>query len=296
MDVERLAQQTINGLSVGSVFALLGLGVTLVWGVLRVLNFSHAQILTWGAFGTAFALNSGWPLPVAVAVGLAVAAGLSAVLELTLVAALRRRRAPEFAYVVATIGVALVLETVLRWRTDAQIRPFPRRGFPTGSVELGGLTVPRLQVVILVVAVAVMVALSLWVQRTKAGRALRTVAYSREIAELLGINARAVFLLAFAISGALAALAGTFVAADTAQISYSTGEPLLLVAFAVIILGGMGSVRGAVAGGLLLGLAQVYATVYVSSVFRQAVAYLVIIAVLVVRPSGLFGEPETARV
>lgn len=294
--MERLIQQTINGLSVGSVFALLALGVTLVWGVLRVLNFAHAQILTWGAFGTVFALNSGWPVLVAIAFGMGVAVLISVVLDATVIAALRRRNAPEFAFVVATIGVALILEEVLRTRTDAQIRPFSREGFPTGSFQLGSIGIPRLQVVIFVVALVVMVALAAWLNRTRMGRAIRTVAYSSEIADLMGVNSRMVYVLSFAISGALAALAGVFVSVDTAQISYSTGSPLLLVAFAAMILGGMGSVRGAMVGGLVLGVAQVYATVYVSSVFRQAVAMLIILAVLIVRPQGLFGEPEAARV
>lgn len=295
-DVERFIQQTINGLSVGSVFALLALGVTLVWGVLRVLNFAHAQILTWGAFGTVFALNSGWPVLVAIAFGMGVAVLISVVLDATVISALRRRGAPEFAFVVATIGVALILEEVLRTRTHAQTRPFPRAGFPTGTFEVGSISIPRLQVVIFVVALVVMVVLAAWLNRTRMGRAIRTVAYSREIADLMGVNSRMVYVLSFAISGALAALAGVFVSVDTAQISYSTGAPLLLVAFAAMILGGMGSVRGAMIGGLILGVAQVYATVYVSSVFRQAVAMLIILAVLIVRPQGLFGEPEAARV
>jgi branched-chain amino acid transport system permease protein len=294
--MEQFIQQTINGLSVGSVFALLGLGVTMVWGVLGVLNFAHAQILTWGAFSTWFALERDIPVIPAIAFGIVVGIAMSLVLNGTVVAALRKRNAPEFAYVVATIGVALILEEVLRGLTNAETRPFPREGFPTGGVALGSVSVPGLQIVVLVVSVLVMVALAFWLNRTKGGRAVRTVAYSRETAELLGINSKRVYVVAFAISGGLAALAGIFVAVDSANISFSTGDPLLLSAFAVMILGGMGSPKGAMLGGLVLGIAQVYATVYVSSVFRQAVAMLIILAVLLLRPQGLFGEPQAARV
>jgi branched-chain amino acid transport system permease protein len=294
--MEEFVQQTINGLSVGSVFALLGLGVTMVWGVLGVLNFAHAQILTWGAFATWFALDADVPVLPAIAFGIVVAIAMSLALNATVVAALRRRQAPEFAFVVATIGVALILEEVLREITDAETRPFPREGFPTEALEIGAITIPGLQVVVLVVSVAVMTALAYWLNRTKSGRAVRTVAYSRETAELMGINSKRVYMLAFAISGGLAAIAGIFVAVDSANISFSTGDPLLLSAFAVMILGGMGSPKGAMVGGLLLGIAQVYATVYVSSVFRQAVAMLIILAVLLLRPQGLFGEPQAARV
>lgn len=294
--MERLIQQTINGLSVGSIFAMLGLGVTMVWGVLRVLNFAHAQILTWGAFGVAFGVHAGLPVPLAILLGIAVAVAISIVLDRTVIAALRSRNAPEFAYVVATIGVALILTEILRWRTNSATEPFPRKGFPTDAVHVGNITIPRLQIVILALSFVIMLALAAWLNRTKTGRAVRTVAYSREVAELLGINSRFVYWLCFAISGALAAVGGIFVSVDTAQVSYSTGDPLLLIAFAVMILGGMGSVRGAVVGGLVLGIAQVYATVYVSSVFREAVAMLLIIAVLVFRPEGLFGKPEAVRV
>jgi branched-chain amino acid transport system permease protein len=270
--------------------------VTLVWGLLGVLNFAHAQILTWGAFGCVFALNRDVPVIPAIVFGVVVAVALSVLINATVIAALRRRHAPEFAFVVATIGVALILQEVLRWRTDAQTEPFPRDGFPTGTVELGSLSIPKLQIVILVVACVAMVVLALWLNRTSSGRAVRTVAYSRETAELMGINSRRVYMVAFAISGVLAALGGIFVAVDGASISYSLGDPLLLSAFAVMILGGMGSPRGAVVGGLALGIAQVYATVYVSSVFRQAVAMIIILAVLLLRPQGLFGEPQVARV
>ena len=294
--MEQFIQQTVNGLSVGSVLALLGLGVTLVWGVLGVLNFAHAQILTWGAFGTWWALDRDIPVIPAILAGLVVGTALSLLLNATVVAALRRRQAPEFAFVVATIGVALILEELLRELTDAQTKPFPRDGFPTGAVEVGQVSVPGLQIVVLAVSVVVMFALVYWLNRTRGGRAVRTVAYSRETAELMGIDSRRVYMIAFAISGGLAALAGVFVSVDSANISFSTGDPLLLSAFAVMILGGMGSPKGAMVGGLVLGVAQVYATVYVSSVFRQAVAMLIILAVLLLRPQGLFGEPQAARV
>lgn len=289
-------QQTINGLSVGSVFALLGLGVTMVWGVLGVLNFAHAQILTWGAFACLWALDRGIPVIPSIAIAIVFGIAISIVLNGTVIAALRRREAPEFAYVVATIGVALITEEILRQLTDAQTKPFPREGFPTGAIDIGEISIPGLQIVVLAVSVLAMVVLAYWLNRTKGGRAVRTVAYSRETAELMGINSKRVYMIAFAISGGLAALAGVFISVDASTISYSAGNPLLLTAFAVMILGGMGSPKGAMVGGLVLGIAQVYATVYVSSVFRQAVAMLIILAVLLLRPQGLFGEVQTARV
>ncbi|MER7000932.1 branched-chain amino acid ABC transporter permease [Streptomyces sp. NPDC000410] len=197
---------------------------------------------------------------------------------------------------VVTIGVALVLAAILKWHTGSQYVAFPRQGLPQGALTVFGQNVPVLQLTVLGVSLAVMVLLGSWIRRTRAGRALRAVAHSQETAELLGIDSRRVYAVAHVVAGVLAALAGVFVAVATANVSYSSGDRALLVAFAVIILGGMGSMRGAVAGGLLLGLIEVYATVYVSSAFREAVGFLVIILVLFVRPSGLFGEKEATRV
>lgn len=289
-------QQTVNGLAVGSVYALLGLGVTLIWGVLHVLSFTHAQVLTWGAFGALVALHWGWPVPLAVGAGMVVAGVISAAIDASVLELLRRRRATEHAFVVATIGVALMLQAVLKIRTGSRFEPFPRQGFPTGPIELLGQNVPRLQLTVLGVSLVAMALLALWLNRTRFGRGIRAVAYSRETAELMGINSRLAYATAYFVSGTLAALAGVFVAVSTANVSYSSGDRLLLVAFAVIVLGGMGSVPGAVAGGLLLGVVETYATAYASSKFSEMVAFLVILLVLVVRPSGLLGAKEATRV
>jgi branched-chain amino acid transport system permease protein len=294
--VEQFLQQTINGLAAGSVLALLALAVTLLWGVLGILNFAHSQLLTAGAVGTWFAVGAGLPSVPAILAGVLVAVVVALVLNTAVVAPLRRRQAPEFAYVVATIGAGLIISQLLRAVFGPIQQPFPRGGFPAGNLELGSLIVPQLQVLVLAVGAAVMVALGLWLNRTRSGRALRTVAYSRETAELLGVRSTRVYALAFAVSGALAALGGTFVALDLGSLTYNVGDLLLLSVFTVVVIGGMGSPKGAMVGGLLLGLAQVYATVYVSSVFRQAVAMILILAFLMVRPNGIFGAEEATRV
>jgi branched-chain amino acid transport system permease protein len=263
---------------------------------LGVLTFAQGQVLTWGAFGTLVGLHAGLPIPLAVLLGVVVAGGLSVLIDVTVLAGLRQRGAGEFAYVVATLGVALILENVLHARTGSEVEAFPIQGFPRGAFDLAGQRIAVLDLFVLGTAIAAMLALGYWLQTTRFGRATRAVACSRETAELLGVNSRLVYAVSFFISGGLAGLAGTFVAASTANVSYSAGDPLLFVAFAVIILGGMGSVRGAIAGGLALGLIEVYATVYVSSVFREAIAFLVILVVLLVRPSGLFGEKQSSRV
>jgi branched-chain amino acid transport system permease protein len=221
-------QQLINGVSLGSVYALLALGVTLVWGVLDVLNFAHGQFMTWGTFATVLFLNRGYSVVLSIVLGMATAALLAIIVEEVVVSPLRRRSSDLFAPVVATIGVGFILQTVLKIRTDGELRPVPRTGFPSGTIAVGDLTIPKLQILVLITTVVLMLVLGFWLNRSRSGRELRAVAFSREISELLGINARAAFMTAFAVSGALAAIAGTFVAVQTSLVSYSSGDPLLL--------------------------------------------------------------------
>lgn len=289
-------QQTINGLALGSTYSLLGLGVTLIWGVLGVLNFAYGQFIVWGTFGVLVALENHVPTLLAIVIGMAVAGLVAVVVDGTVMQFMRRRNTSEFALVVATIGVSYLLSTVAQWRSHSQTEAFPIGGFPHGYIHIGQTSVPILPLVTLGISIVVMLILGFWLNRTRLGRATRTVSYSVQIAELMGVNSRAIFALAVFVSGCLAAIAGVFNSVTTATLSYSSGDQLLVVAFAVIVLGGMGSVMGAVVGGLVLGLAQVYTTIYVSDVFSQAITYLLIVAVLIVRPRGLFGVAEEARV
>lgn len=282
-------QQLVNGVALGSVYALLALGVTLVWGVLNVLNFAHAQFLTWGAFGSWLALEHHLPVWLAILIGMATGAVLAMIVERVVIAALQRRPdTDEFALVVATIGTGLLLETLVQYLSHTGIEQFPTAGFPTGNVDVGSVSLPILQLTVLGAAVGIMILLGGWLRYTRLGRELRAVAYSREISALLGINARRVFVTAFAISGALAALAGTFVSAQTATVSYSSGDALLTLTFAAVVVGGIGSVPGAVVGGLLLGVGQVLLLAYLSSDFGDGFAYVIMAVVLLIRPTGLF--------
>lgn len=291
-----MLQQLINGIALGATYALLGLGVTLIWGVLRVMNFAFGQFITWGTFGCLVATENGVPAWLAVLIGMAAGGALAVVVDATVIAYMRRRRSSEFAMVVATIGVSYLLSSVAQERTASQIHAFPSQDFPVGVIHLGSVQIPELQLMSLVIAVVLMAGLGLWLRGTKSGRALRTVSWSVSTAELLGVRSRSVFALAVFVSGALAAIAGICISAETATISYSSGDALLVVAFAVIVLGGMGSVAGAVAGGLILGVAQVLTTAYISNTFSQAVGYIVILLILTVRPSGIFGSQEEQRV
>lgn len=289
-------QQVVNGLAIGSTYALLGLGVTLIWGVLRVLNFAFAQFIVWGSFASLMSLHRNIPTVPAIIIGMLVAGLLAVIVDGTVIALLRKRDTSEFGLVVATIGVYYILSSVAQQLSHSNTDPYPVDALPHGSLTVFGTQLPVLQLVSLGVSVIAMLALGFWLTRTRSGRGVRTVAYSASTAELLGVNSRMIFAAAVFISGCLAALAGIFNAANVATLSYSDGDQLLVVAFAVIVFGGMGSLRGAVIGGLVLGLIQAFTTVYVSGTFSSAITYLIIVAVLIVRPNGLFGAVEEARV
>jgi branched-chain amino acid transport system permease protein len=289
-------QQLVNGVSLGSVYALLALGVTLVWGVLNVLNFAHAQFITWGAFGTYLALEHHISVALAILIGMATGAALAVVLERVIISVLvRRPQTNDFTFVVATIGAGLMLETLVQQLSGSAIDQFPAQGFPSGSWTVWSVSISQLEVTVLAATVLITVALGFWLRYTSLGRELRAVAYSREIAQLLGINARRVFITAFVISGALAALAGIFVSAETVTVSYSTGDALLTLTFAAVVVGGIGSVPGAVVGGLLIGVGQVMLAGYFSSNFSNGFAYVLMAAVLLIWPTGLFKQEVVAR-
>ena len=289
-------QQLVNGVSLGSVYALLALGVTLVWGVLNVLNFAHAQFITWGAFGTYLALEHHISVALAILIGMATGAALAVLLERVIISVLvRRPQTNDFTFVVATIGAGLMLETLVQQLSGSAIDQFPAQGFPSGSWTVWSVSISQLEVTVLAATVLITVALGFWLRYTSLGRELRAVAYSREIAQLLGINARRVFITAFVISGALAALAGIFVSAETVTVSYSTGDALLTLTFAAVVVGGIGSVPGAVVGGLLIGVGQVMLAGYFSSNFSNGFAYVLMAAVLLIWPTGLFKQEVVAR-
>jgi branched-chain amino acid transport system permease protein len=294
--VSYFAQQLVNGIALGSVFAVLALGVSLVWGVLDVLNFSHAQFMTWGVFGTAFGISHGLPVVVSIVVGMLTGAALAVIVEEAVITPLKRRaHVDASSIVVATIGVAIVLETVIKKLTHSELRSFTSEGFPSGSIPVAGISIGLLPLAIFLTSVVVMVALALWLARTRLGRELRTVAYSRERAEMVGINPRTSYVIAFVISGALAALAGTFVGAETAVISYSSGDGLLLITFAAVVIGGMGSIPGAVLGGMVLGIGQVLTAAFISQSVSDVLAFGLMVIVLLVRPTGLLRRQAVSR-
>jgi branched-chain amino acid transport system permease protein len=290
-----LAQQILNGVVVGSVYALFALGFTLVFGINHVLNLAHGAVFTVGAFAALYAITLlDLPLPVAALLAIVTGGAASVLLDLVCFRPLRQRPAPEFAAIVSSIGGGLILTSLAQQISNTQVMRFPFGTFPVVIWRVWGLRIQLLQVVVILSVAAIVTALLLYLYRTEFGRRIRAVAVSGRTAELLGINPSLVFAQVFFIAGALAGAAGVLIGLAFNSVHYMMGEPLLLRAFVVVVLGGMGSILGAALAGLLLGVVQSLSIAYVSSGAADALMFGLLFAVLVIRPTGLFGDATAA--
>ncbi len=289
-----LAQQLLNGIVVGAVYALFSLGLTLVFGMHRILNLAHGAVYMWGAFFGYFAVTAaGLPLLPAFLVAILGGGLLSVALDLLVFRPLRQRAGDEFATMIASIGANLILMDLAQQASNAQTLRFPFGIFPVTIFAVLGLRVSVQQIAI-VLAVGVMVlGLLLFLYRTQLGTEARAVAVNEQTAMLLGVNPGKVYFTTFFIAGMLAGAAGVILGIAFNSVSYVMGEPVLLQAFVVIVLGGLGSVFGALLAGILLGMIQTLSTVYVSSELADAILFGLLFLVLLIRPSGFFSGLHT---
>lgn len=302
-------QQLLNGVFLGSVYALFAVGYTLVFGVLDVLNLAHSAVFTAAAV-FAFGLIAYHQVPIWAAAPLAivVAGLLGVVIELATLRPLRRRGAPGIAPLISTIGLALALVALIEqsrshgllrfvWREGANSVRFPPGTVPDRTWHLGSIALPEDKVAILVVSLALTAMLWFVVQRTQAGRAMRAVAENPTAARLLGIDVDRVVLLTVVASSALAGLAGVLYGAAIGDISpYIGRDQVELRGLAVIVLGGVGSITGSILAGYLLGVIELLALLTLGTNVRAAVAFAALFLMLVVRPQGLLGRRVRDRV
>lgn len=292
-----LAQQILNGVVVGSVYSLFALGFTLVFGINHVLNLAHGAVFTLGAFAALYAITLlDLPLPIAALAAMLVGGAASVLVDVVCFRALRRRDAPEFAAIVSSIGGGLILTSLAQQISNTQVMRFPFGTFPVVIWRVFGLRIQLLQLVIIASVAVIVLCLLLYLYRTEFGRQIRAVAISGRTAQLLGINPALIFAQVFFIAGALAGAAGLLIGLAFNSVHYVMGEPLLLRAFVVVVLGGMGSIPGAVVAGLLLGVVQSLSVAYVSSGAADAVIFGLLFAMLLLRPTGLFGGAGAGRV
>jgi branched-chain amino acid transport system permease protein len=293
---------TVDGLVSGSIYAVIALGYTLVYGVLQLINFAHSEVFMLGSFGGLFSaralLPAGAPTVVEsialVIVGIvcgALAGGLAAlVLERTAYRPLRRRGAPKLAYLISAIGASLFASNLAGkefGRQDVPLRPL--FNYFHVVFRIFGAPVRTLDLVIVGVGALMLLFLDRLVAKTKLGQSIRAVAQDAETASLMGVNVERVIVVTFVIGGMLAG-AGGFLYAAKFNASFNMGFLPGITAFAAAVLGGIGNVRGAVLGGILLGLVKAYSTKLIGAAYVDVVGFLVLVLVLLVRPSGLLGE------
>lgn len=288
------AQQIVNAISLGSVYALFALGFTLVFGILGVINLSHGGIFMLGAYA-ALLLITRFEIPFWAALPLAMAASgmLGLLIDVLVLRLLRKRNAPHLMPMIATIGAAILMTSLAQGLFGSETRRFPLELFDQASLAWGPITIPVLQAGITALSVALML-IMVWVLRhTRIGQALRAISESPRAAALLGIPVERLFHLTSFVAAALGGAAGILIGLSFDAISPFMGQPMLHKGIAAIILGGLGDVRGAVLGGLFLGAAEVFAVTFLSSEYRDALSFGLLFLVLLWRPQGLFGASST---
>jgi branched-chain amino acid transport system permease protein len=289
-----IAQQILNGLITGSVYALFALGFTLVFGTHRILNLAHAGVFMSGAFIAYYAVTAGAPLLVAALLAMVGAGLLSYLIDITAFGHLRAKGQIEFSAIISSIGANLILMSVAQRMSNTKVLGFPGGTFPIQFYELAGLRISLLQIVVAFVVLALLGGLTYYLYGTSFGRQVRAVAGNERAAQLLGVNPRQVYFQTFFISGALAGIAGVLIGLSFNSIHFLMGEPYLMRAFVVVVLGGLGSIPGAVVAGLLLGVIQTVAIAYLPSGLSDAIIFLLLFVILLIKPSGLFGNQTSA--
>jgi len=298
--LQKFAQLLVQGVARGSVYSLIALGYTMVYGVLRLINFAHGDVYMVGAFIAYFAISA-WHLPFlpALLVAMAGCGVLGVVIERCAYRPLRGQ--PRLTALITAIGVSLLLEYGGQLVFGASPRKFPSdvlAGPSIGALNTvsealkvrSGVSISAAQLVIVISALLLMVALRLFVSRTKVGKAMQAVAQDRETASLMGIGVDNVIMLTFFIGSALAAAAGVLVALEEPQIDPIMGLMPGVRAFVAAVVGGIGNIQGAMLGGLIMGVAEYLVVGYISSAYRDAIAFGILILVLLVRPTGLTGK------
>lgn len=290
-------QQLLNGLFIGSIYALFAIGFTLVFGVLDRLNLAHPAVFAVSAFvGIELVEVAGLSIWLTLPIVFVVGGILGIIIERVAFRPLKDRPDAHFAGLISSIALAGMFIALLQWRYGPNTRRFPADSFPSTTFSVFGAQVTLLQVAIMVISIVLMVALSLLVAKSRLGRGMRAVAENPTAARVLGINVDRVTMTTFAISSALGAVAGALFAMNVNSAQLGMGSAIELKGLAVIIVGGMGSLPGALVGGLLLGLAEVFAVQYVGSSYRDLVAFGLLFLILLVRPQGLFGARRVREV
>ena len=287
-------EQLINGLRTGSIYALIAIGYTMVYGIAKMINFAHGDIIMVGAYALYFSISVlGLPVPVALVITVIVCAVLGVVIEK--VAYKPLRSAPPLAVLITAIGMSFFLQSASLLIFGSTPIPF-QSVIPNVNISVGPVVISNITVVTLIVTAVAMILLTLFVNKTKMGSAMRAVSEDKGAAELMGINVNSTISLTFAIGSALAAVAGVLYICQYQSMKPTLGALPGIKAFVAAVLGGIGSIPGAMLGGILLGLIESVSKAYISTELADAIVFGVLIVVLLFRPSGLLGKKKIVKV
>ena len=292
--MDKLIQTLISGLSLGSIYALIALGYTMVYGIAKMLNFAHGDIIMVGAYAVITAVfTMGLPPFIAILISIALCALLGIVIEFLAYRPLRQ--AQPLAVLITAIGVSYLLQNLALLIYGSEQKAFPMIvALPT--VHIGGVYIDGITLATLVVTAVIMVALSLFINKTRMGTAMRAVSEDKEAAELMGISVNRTITVTFAIGSALAGVAAIFYGAAYTYIRPTTGAMPGIKAFTAAVFGGIGSIPGAMLGGILLGVIEQLSKTYISTLWADAIVFGVLVVVLVVKPTGLLGKKISEKV
>jgi branched-chain amino acid transport system permease protein len=305
--MEFFVQQLVNGVTLGSVYALIALGYSMVYGILKLLNFAHGEVYMMGAFIGYFVLvglgGAASPIvPVALVIILMFLAGMlgAGILGIAIERFAYRplRNAPRIAPLISAIGVSFFLQASALLLFTAQFRTYNTPELIPFSVgiEVGPLRISLVRILVITSAIALMIALWLLVNRTRLGKAMRATSYDREAAAMMGIDVDRVIVATFFIGSVLAGAAGVMIGLVFGRVFHFMGFIAGLKGFTAAVIGGIGNIPGAMLGGLLIGLAEAFSAAYISSTFQNLIVFAILITVMLVRPSGLLGSPVLKKV
>ena len=288
---EQLIQQLINGISLGSIYALIALGYTMVYGIIKLINFAHGDIYMVGAYVGFYAVTMTKMSIIPALIISMVVTGLLGIL-VEKIAYKPLRKAPRISLLITAIGVSFFLEYTSMYFVSPTPRTFPNV-IDSLSLNIGSFVINGQQLLIFIITVILMVLLTYIVQKTKMGKAMRAVSFDTETAQLMGINADRVISFTFGIGSALAAAGGVLVG-----VYYNSIDPLMgiMPGLKAFVLGGIGSIPGAMTGGIVLGVIEALVSGFISSTFRDAAAFAILILVLLFKPSGIFGKNTNEKV
>lgn len=291
-------QQLINGLSLGSIYALIALGYTMVYGIVKLINFAHGDVMMMGAYAGYFVLRAMGATVPGMACAFVAAMVFCALLSLVIERFAYRplRNAPRLNSLITAIAMELILQNVMRVLPFVGPNPRQYPTMPLRNFSLGSVSISNLQLIVIISSAVLMVVLNFIVNYTKTGKAMRAVSYDMGAASLMGISVNKTIAITFVIGSVLAGAGGVLYATAYPQIDPTMGYMPGLKAFVAAVLGGIGSIPGAMVGGVLLGVAETLTKGFISSQYADAISFSILIIILLVKPTGIFGKKRTIKV